>query len=278
MKAQLFLPLATYPDANSDAVAVNAVAVAQQLHADLHALAVHASIPPVSSALSRVLLDVPARIREAEAMSREAGGNLLKKVVAEGSRQGVAVTTSSVAIQLALQGKSVATHARYYDLSVIGWEPNNPTSRMIAEGVIFDSGRPTLLLPDSASAATIEHVAVAWDGSSVAARAVADASPFLTHASRIHVLTVVDEKPLKGADIGEKLASSLRKRGLNADAADIRAEDCPIAITLQERAIELGADLLVMGAYGHSRLRDFVLGGATEGVLTDLRLPTLMSH
>lgn len=278
MKTQIFLPLATYPDPNSDAVAVNAVAVAQQLHADLHVLAIHAEIPHVSSPLSRILIDVPARIREAEAVSRKAGDHLLAKVVEEGSRQGVAVTTASEAVLLALQGENAATHARYHDFALVGWEPNNQTSRMIAEGVIFDSGRPTILLPDSASAAKIEHIAIAWDGSRVAARAVADALQLLTHASRIHVLTIVDEKPLKAADIGEKLVASLRKRGLNADAADIKSEDCPIAITLQERAIELGADLLVMGGYGHSRVRDFVLGGATEGVLTDLRLPILMSH
>lgn len=278
MKSQIFLPLATYPDANSDVVAVNAVAVAQQLHADLHVLAILADIPPVWSPLSRVLIDVPERIREAEAISRQAGERLLAKVIGEGSRQGVPVTTASEADLLPLQGQNAATHAMYYDLAVVGWEPNNQTSRMIAEGVIFGSGRPTVLLPDSASAAKIEHIAIAWDGSRVAARAVADALPFLTHASRIHVLTIVDEKPLKAADIGEKLVASLRRRGLNADAADIKSEDCPIAITLQERAIELGADLLVMGGYGHSRVRDFVLGGATEGVLTDLRLPTLMSH
>ena len=79
-------------------------------------------------------------------------------------------------------------------------------------------------------------------------------------------------------DAGERLATSLRKHGLSAEALAIRAEDCEISATLQEHAIELGAALLVMGGYGHSRVRDFVLGGATEGVLSDLRLPVLFSH
>lgn len=278
MKTQVFLPLATYPDPNSDVVAVNAVGIAGQLHAELHVLALHANIPPVSSPLSRVLLDVPARIREAEAMSRQAGGRLLAKVVEEGTRQGVVVTTASEPVLLPMQGDAAAQHARYFDLTVFGWETSSPSCRAIAEAVIFGSGRPTVLLPDSASPAKVDHVAIAWDGSRVAARAVADALPFLAHASRIHVLTVIDEKPLNVDDSAERLATSLRKRGVNADAAEIRAEDCPIAITLQDRAIEMGADLLVMGGYGHSRLREFVLGGATEGILSDLRLPTLMSH
>ncbi|WP_378949756.1 universal stress protein [Mesorhizobium sp. ANAO-SY3R2] len=278
MKMQVFLPLATYPDANSDAVAANAVAVAVQLHADLHVLALHAKIPEVSTAFSHLLLDVPARIREAEAISRQAGGRLLAKVVEEGTRQGGSVTTASAAVLLAMQGEAAAEHARYFDLAITGWEPHNGTARMIAEGMIFGAGRPVMLLPDSASAATIEHIAIAWDGSRVAARAVADAMPLLARASKVHILTVVDEKPLKPSDDGERLAVSLRRRGLNADFAAISAEDCPIAVTLQDQAIERGADLLVMGGYGHSRVRDFVLGGATDGVLSDLRMPILMSH
>lgn len=278
MKMQAFLPLATYPDANSEAVAANAVAVAVQLHADLHALALHARIPEVNTAFSHLLMDVPARIREAEAISRQNGGKLLARVVEEGTRQGGTVTTASEAVLLALQGEVAASHARYFDLGLMGWEPNNATARMIAEAMVFGSGRPVVLLPDSANAATIEHVAIAWDGSRVAARALADAQPFLAHASKVHVLTVVGEKPLKPSDDGERLAVSLRRRGLNADFAAINAEDCPIAVTLQDQAIERGADLLVMGAYGHSRVREFILGGATEGVLSDLRLPILMSH
>lgn len=278
MRMQVFLPLATYPDANSDAVAANAVAVAVQLHADLHVVALHARIPEVSTAFSHLLADVPARIREAEALSRQNGGRLLAKVVEEGTRQGGSVTTASESALLALQGEVAASHARYFDLAVVGWEPGNATARMLAEAMIFGAGRPVLVLPDSASAAPIERIAIAWDGSRVAARALADAQPFLAHASKVHILTVVDEKPLKPTVDGERLADSLRRRGLNADFVAVTAEDCPIAVTLQDQAIERGVDMLVMGAYGHSRVREFVLGGATEGVLADVRLPILMSH
>jgi nucleotide-binding universal stress UspA family protein len=100
----------------------------------------------------------------------------------------------------------------------------------------------------------------------------------LQRASKTSVLTVVDEKPLKERDIAQRLASSLAKRGVAAAAISVDAEDSPIGISLQQHAIEEGADLLVMGGYGHPVIRDFVLGGATEDVLDDLRLPVLLSH
>ncbi|MER8678037.1 MULTISPECIES: universal stress protein [unclassified Mesorhizobium] len=147
---------------------------------------------------------------------------------------------------------------------------------MTVNAVLFGSGRPTIILPEDANVGAIDHVIIAWDGSRVAARAVADAHAFLQCASKITVLTVTDEKSLR--DIGERLALSLRKRGFPAEGISIDLEDRPIGVTLQARAVSMGADLLVMGAYGHSRMRDFVVGGATKSVLGDLRLPVLLSH
>ena len=91
-------------------------------------------------------------------------------------------------------------------------------------------------------------------------------------------MTVTGEKPLKEQEAAERLAQGLRQRGLAAQASSIIAEDCPIATTIQRHAVGLQADLLVMGAFGHSRVRDFVLGGATKGVLDNLLLPVLLSH
>jgi len=169
-------------------------------------------------------------------------------------------------------------HARYYDFSLVGWEAGNITSQATAEAVVFGSGRPTILLPELVDISAIDHVAIAWDGSRVAARAVADAQAFLKRADRVSVLTVVDEKPLKEKAAHERLASALRQRGIEAEAVSIRGQDCPVAQTLQETAIERDCQLLVMGGYGHSRLRDFVLGGATQGVLFNLLVPVLLSH
>ena len=174
-------------------------------------------------------------------------------------------------------GDTAADNARYFDLSLVACEPGNEAARMIAEGVIFGSGRPAVLVPGSIEPGPIEHVVIAWDGSRVAARAVADAQFIMQRAVRIGCHDT-GEKRIGDARVGERLAGSLRQRGLAAQSETIEAEDGPISVTLQEDAQEIGGGLLVMGGYGHSQIRDFVLGGATEGVLGELRMPVLLSH
>jgi nucleotide-binding universal stress UspA family protein len=252
--------------------------MAAVLDVQLHALAINVAIPPVSSALSHVLLNVPAMIRQAESASRDRGRAMLAKVEEEASKISLDVATETIETTGALLGDTAAIEARYYDIVLCGCQAGNPTSRMTAESVIFGSGRPTILLPELDPVGKLDHVAVAWDGSRVAARAVADAHHVLARASRITVLTVTDEKPLQEEDAAERLAQGLTSRGLPARAMPFAAEDCPIDVSLQERAVELGADLMIMGAFGHTRVRDFVLGGATKGVLSDLKLPILLSH
>lgn len=277
MKRQAFVPLVTYPEPNSDPVAANAVAVAAMLEAGLHALALNAEIRASPSALSRFLLNVPEMIRETEAMSRKRGAHLLEAVAERAAAAGVEVTTGTVAAQPALLAETAAAQARHFDLAMLGWEAGNVASRMFAEALVFGAGRPVLLMPEQVAIGTFDHVALAWDGSRVAARAVADARPFLARAARVSVLSVLDEKPLKQAT-ADRLAEALGRAGVKAEAVPLRGERRPIAATLQQGALEHGASLLVMGGYGHSRLRDFVLGGATAGVLNDLLLPVQISH
>jgi nucleotide-binding universal stress UspA family protein len=275
---QIYLPLVTYPDPNSDAVASNAVAVAALLGGQLNAVALIADIPEVSSGLSRILLDLPEMVRDAETKSRESGDHLLGLIEKEARRKALSLTTDRAPAGLAEFGEVAAVEARYSDLTLLGWEPKGETSPMVAEAVIFASGRPVVLLPSHAKVENFDRIAIAWDGSRVAARAVADADLFLSLASEVTVLTAFDEKPLPGGGGGERLAQALRKRGLVATAKSVETVGAPIGEALQQQALAAGADLLVMGGYGHSRLRDFVLGGATAGVLGDLKLPVLISH
>ncbi|PWJ86044.1 universal stress protein family protein [Mesorhizobium loti] len=278
MKLMASLSLATFPDASSSKIAANAVAVAKNIEATLHAVAINVDIPDVSNALLSYLLDLPNKIREVEAASRKCGSVLLEAITKEAAHGGVTLTTQLLTAPPALMGDVAAKQFRYFDVCLAGWAPANQTARMIAEAILFGSGRPTLLLPDSTDVGVLGHVVISWGASRVAARAVADAHAFLERASMITVVTVNDEKPLPGQDIGERLAQGLRTRGLVAEAASIQAGDRSIGTALQEHALKIGGDLLVMGGYGHSRVRDFVLGGATEGILADLRLPVLLSH
>ncbi|MET0576569.1 MAG: universal stress protein [Mesorhizobium sp.] len=278
MKFHAFLPLVTYPEAVDDVAVSAAVAMAAKIEARLHAVAINADIPNVSNPLSKYLLDTSQLILQAEAESRKHGERLLGLVKEKAPAAGIEASTDAVTAPIAALGDVAAMHARYFDIGLVPWSATNETTRLTAEAVVFGAGRPTLVLPENSIASPLDHIAIAWDGSRVAARAVADAGHLLGRASKISVLTVYDEKPIREKDAAERLAAGLRDHGLPAEAVTVSAEDCPIAETLQQAALERDCGLLVMGGYGHSRLRDFVLGGATAGVLTDLRLPVLLSH
>jgi nucleotide-binding universal stress UspA family protein len=273
-----FVPLETYPEPSSERAVANAVALAAGLGADIHALALLIDIPKVSNMFSNLLLDLPAMIRKAEAESRATGGRLLAAIEAAAKAAGVGFDKAELTDEQAAIADSAAASARYYDFAILGIAGAGPSGHMLAEAVVFGSGRPAVLVPDAWQPRPIRHVAIAWDGSRVAARAAADAGFLIARAEKVSVLTVFDEKPLPGKDIGERLAATLRRPGLAVEVARIAAEDTGVGETLQGHALDLGADLLVMGGYGHSRIRDFVLGGATQGVLHDTRMPILLSH
>jgi nucleotide-binding universal stress UspA family protein len=150
---------------------------------------------------------------------------------------------------------------------------------LFVQGALFDSGRPMLVVPYiQREGLKLDRVLVCWDGSRNASRAIADALPFLERAKAVDVLVVGkgrdrgDEIP--GADIAQHLA----RHSLNVDLKRIVAADTDVANTILSYAADSSADLIVMGGYGHSRLREFVLGGATRGILQTMTIPTLMSH
>jgi nucleotide-binding universal stress UspA family protein len=150
------------------------------------------------------------------------------------------------------------------------------------ETAILASARPVLLLPYANAVETLgTHVLVAWDDSHAAARAVADALPLLRRAERVTIL-VFNKAASASDDVGlsddpSSLCEWLERQGVSAQA---RVETTSIAIAdaLLSRASDLGSDLIVMGAYGHSRWSERVLGGATRGMLASMTVPVLMSH
>ena len=119
---------------------------------------------------------------------------------------------------------------------------------------------------------------VCWDGSRQAARAVGDALPLLAKAGRVEIVMITNERgkqdEIEGADIGQHLA----RHGLNVDVHRIAGGNIDVADALLSHAADSGTDFMVMGGYGHSRLREFVLGGTTRGILQTMTVPTLMAH
>jgi nucleotide-binding universal stress UspA family protein len=170
--------------------------------------------------------------------------------------------------------------ARKYDLSIIGQaRPDSEAPQeLIVEGALFESGRPVLVVPYiQKTGIRLDRVMVCWDGSRNAARAIADAMPLLSRAGAIDVVTIdtVERRNvIPGADIAEHLA----RHGLKVNLKTIVDKANDVACTILNHVADSCADLVVMGGYGHSRLREFVLGGATRGMLGSMTVPTLMAH
>jgi nucleotide-binding universal stress UspA family protein len=151
----------------------------------------------------------------------------------------------------------------------------------VAECVIFGSGRPTIVLPETPKIRrplSLDVVGVAWDFSRPAARAIADAMPILERAKTVRVVTVTQEKGIDTKRSGAELMRHLAFHGIETVVEEEEAAGRSIGQALEDYTIAHDFDLLVMGAYGHSRLRDFVLGGATKAVIAHPPLPVLLSH
>jgi nucleotide-binding universal stress UspA family protein len=278
MKTRIaYMPLTTYPEVISDESVLAAVGFAAVLGCALHATTFAVRIPQMYSPLGSLLVDVPGLVRTAEETSRTECRRLNALVMgASNSQFKVECKTREIVLGAALD--AATAEARYFDLSVLPWSEATVAVKDMTEAVVFGSGRATILVPPSAQLTTLDHIAIAWDASQVAARALGDALPLLAEGGRVTVLTVQDEKPLKESDFAESLASVLVKRGFNAKPISLSLGGRTISETLQEQALLEGAQMLAMGGFGHSRVRDFVLGGATKGVLHQLQIPILLSH
>jgi nucleotide-binding universal stress UspA family protein len=178
-----------------------------------------------------------------------------------------------------------ALHARYVDLTILGQlDPDRGDAEMLRprpEHVTLASGRPILVVPYAGHYETVgRRVLIGWNATREATRAVSDAIPLLMAADIVTVLTIdAREGPdahgeLPGADISLHLA----RHGVKATIERTVSAGIPAGDVLLSRAADLGADLLVIGAYGHSRLRELLLGGATRSILQSMTLPVLMSH
>lgn len=177
----------------------------------------------------------------------------------------------------------VIAHARAADLTIIGqYDPKDAEANLgnsFHEILILKLGRPVLILPNASTLPEkFDNIIVAWDGGREAARAMADALPFLKKARLVRVLTI-SEKTERNKDLPDiDIAAYLAKHDVRVEIERTEKIDIAPADYLLARATELGADLLVMGAYGHNRLTELLLGGVTRTVMRQMTLPVLMSH
>jgi nucleotide-binding universal stress UspA family protein len=179
-----------------------------------------------------------------------------------------------------------ALHARYADLAVVGKgsasEPELYPYPDLAADLTMSCGRPVLVVPNSGRFDVLgENILVCWNASREATRAVNDAMPLLRRAEKVVVLSVNAHRP-SGGDHGEipsaNIALHLARHGVNAEAANTVADGIAVSDIVLSHVSDRGIDLIVTGAWGHSRMREWAFGGVTASLLRDTTVPALMSH
>lgn len=280
---QILLSLPTYPDAPPLQTLESAVQLAQLLEAKITA-----QIPQLSSdqttwpaIIGTFPLDFPKLMDEAVVASERNAADLtaaLTRLSAE-FRNPLDLRRNLTTIYASPE--SLVDLARLHDLLILPVPEIDSFGRNYMEAAIFDTGRPTLLLPSGEGCnplRTLDLIVVAWDYSREAARALGDALPLLIRAKRVHILSIFGEKGIHTSCGSADLEKYLTAHRVKFVVADRTLTDGSVSELLASYAAETGADMLVMGAYGHSRFREFVLGGATRGMLSDPPLPVFLSH
>lgn len=277
----VLLHINSYPEATPPEAVDQAVRFAAATSAAVTALAVQVELKTSSNWLADQIVSLSAMCAEQEARSLAACRQALEHFTASCAAHKVSGGTLQTRADYYVLGGHVARHARTRDLCLIPWADPMDGQRSVAETVVFESGRPVLLYrPGIADlpAGGFDDVVVAWDGGRAAARALSDALPLLQRAKRTRVLTIVNEKAGAHAHLGTDVVRHLGAHGIAAVAEEVDAAGRKAGRVLSDHLAAHPADLLVMGAYGHSRFREFLLGGATEHMLHDPRTPIFLSH
>jgi nucleotide-binding universal stress UspA family protein len=226
--------------------------------------------------------DVPPDVIDAQRAENERAADAAMSRFDDATRiASVRSETRMVKSSMAGVATRFAHIARRFDLSVVAQakpDADGPEA-LVVEQALFDSGRPVLVVPYIQTAPfKADRVMLCWDGSRQAARAAADATPFLSRAKVVEVF-IVESGKLKSDEIpGADIAQHLARHNRNVSVTRTTSGDTDVANVILSHAADTGADMLVMGGYGHSRLREFILGGATREILSSMTLPTLMSH
>lgn len=274
----ILLQASSYPLPTPDWAFTLASEIATQCEAQLSLGICKVHIPPMTNWLANALLDFDATIAEENRKSSDNVEALIATFASHvpSERRGeVAIIDTPGTVSPWL----LAIKARAHDIIIVPVTDHSGGASLI-EGLVFEAGRPILILPHPTDRPHrgFEHITIAWDGSRVAARALADALPFCQHAKTVSIAQVSDEKDLSKTASIDAVVRHLALHGMTAETRLIAAQKASAADALLTHCREVGSDLLVMGAFGHSRARQFILGGVTRSVLEMPELPVLISH
>jgi nucleotide-binding universal stress UspA family protein len=218
-------------------------------------------------------------------VQREENAKAAKTAVAnfEAAAKAAGVSAETRLLDASIAGASdlFGRIARRFDIAVVGQAPRDQgvSEELLIEGALFGSGRPVIVVPSIQSQPLkLDNVMVCWDGSRPAARAIGDAVPLFERAKAIEIVVVIGERDKSGEITGANMKRHLARHGINVEIKRIAAGNAEVQTAILAHAADTGADFIVMGGYGHSRLREFILGGVTRSILKSMPVPVLMSH
>ena len=264
----IFLPLVGEPDVTAIAAIDKCVAVAGDLGARVTAMAVEEDIPIRPTVMVSNDLDNTATVEAVRSVSDVR--KLLKAFDAATIRFGVRSEQTLSRLALADIPRHLAVCARLQDLSLVPVKTGDDRSERIVERLIFESGRPILMCPEEFAAelpVALDDIVIAWDHTATAARAVADALPILQSAASVRIITATDDKTTAELASGAALVSHLAEHGIKATFETVKLDGSSVGKVFEAYVTANAIDLLVMGAYRHSRLNETVWGGATKTVI-----------
>lgn len=301
MTFTFFLPILTFPDASPKGGLIPAFAFVRELGGRIDVLLHEVDVPPLGNPLANVLVNADRLAAAAESKSRAAVDDYCNYIRALDERYDVRVRIKRIRTRYETAAGRMAEAARPFDFTLVSPDSDSPEQAAMVEAVLFGSGGPvllfpphpdapdlkglaeirpageTLVIPDAEKTLKDRTMAIAWDGSRPAARAVHDSLPLLLRARGATIITVEGDKDIP-ADAVDGLRQYLSAHGVHSKHLGLGVRNIGVGEQLQQAALNEDAALLVMGAYGHSRLRELVLGGATRVVVRKPLLPVLLSH
>jgi len=247
---------------------------------DAHLVALAVGIEPVVPYASMVDVPVANYAQDLEEARREVKADA-DAIAKQLEPLGISFEVRAACRPGGLAGTEFARHARYADISIFPQRNELDNWHQLLDTTLFESGKPLLICPTGCSLEAIgKRVAIAWDAGREAARAVADAIALMTAAEDVRIVAVDPHvSPERHGEVpGADLATMLARHGMPVSVDAIPGADRGFASAFLTHAADMNADLIVAGAYGHSRIGQMLLGGATRDLMEETDRPLLMSH
>jgi nucleotide-binding universal stress UspA family protein len=273
------LPMISYPQPTLPAALAGALDAALALNLRIVGLNLEIN-PPIAAGFSGYAMPIVGTTIDAEEAKTKANAEAIaREFTAQTKHRELDAELRRVACDALDSPGLTAVAGRLFDLIIVPIAPQSRADRELAEAVVFGSGRPVLLLPPywAVQITPFDRPLIAWDATRAAARALNDALPMLRRAREIFLVAVTPD----ASEIAQTLPDVqrwLNEHGVRVNCARIDADGLSAAAAIAAHAKAVRANLIVMGAFGHSRVRDFILGGVTRSVLAEPILPILFSH